>query len=374
MELAWQALRSTTRDPTSSAAGFDRKNMSDFEKLKSYLSTLSANPLVNSLEVKVLLGEEEFSFGAVESADGQQAFSRHLITSTSKVFASCLVHMLERKGFLSLEDSMAKYLSQDEYRGLVGQSNSLEAGSVTLRKLLSHTSGIPSYYSRMALPRKGGQYTAASAIDPGWGFERALEIAKSLPKKRQSPKRAEYSFTNYLILSKILERATGLSLQDLLVARIFQPLGLTETTLLHKQNLDAFESISSAYFGKELYLGARRIASLGLDGAIISSTKDVLSFAKALVSGNLGEGIFQSMNQDFKVLYPGVDYGLGLMRFRFPSSRVGKSQVLFGHLGASGHFLLVDPERQLFASGTTNQLGRPLLNFSVVRKIAKILA
>ena len=348
--------------------------MIDFEKLNSYLTRLSANPLVNSLEVRVLLGEEEFSFGAFDGTDGEQAFSRHMITSTSKVFASCLVHMLDREGFLSLEDSIGKYLSQDEYRGLVGQVNSLEAGSVTLRQLLSHSSGIPSYYSRMALPRKGGQYTAASARDPGWDFERALEIAKTLPRKRQSPKRAEYSFTNYLILSKILERATGLSLQDLLVARIFQPLGLTETTLLHKQNLEEFESISSAYFGKELYLGARRIASLGLDGAIISSTRDVLGFAKALVTGRLGDGIFQSMKQDFKALYPGVDYGLGLMRFRFPGRGIGKTRLLFGHLGASGHFLLIDPERQMFVAGTTNQLGRPLLTFSVVRKIAKLLA
>jgi D-alanyl-D-alanine carboxypeptidase len=348
--------------------------MRDFEKLNSYLSTLSANQLVNCLEVRVLCGEEEFSFGAVEGTNGEQAFSRHLITSTSKVFASCLVHMLEREGFLSLADPIVKYLSQDEYRGLVGESNSLEAGSVTLRQLLSHTSGIPSYYSRMALPRKGGQYTAASALDPGWDFERALKIAKTLPMKRQSPKKAEYSFTNFLILSKILERATGLGLKELLDVKIFQPLGLTDTTLLHKQNLEEFESISSVYFGKELYLGARRIASLGLDGAIISSTKDVLSFAKALVSGKLGDGILQCMKQDFKLLYPGVDYGLGLMRFRFPGRGLGKSLELFGHLGASGHFLLMNPEKRLFVAGTTNQLGRPLLTLSVVRKIAKLLA
>lgn len=348
--------------------------MSNFEKLESYLSHLSSNPLVNCLEVGVVDEQKEFFFSSVDGTDGQTGQTRQLITSTSKVFASCLTHLLEREGFLSLEDSIGKYLSQDEYRGLVGEANSLEAGSLTIRQLLSHSTGIPSYYSRMALPKSRGQYTAASATDPGWDFERALEIAKNLPKRKKSPKRAEYSFTNYLILSKILERATGLSLQELLDLKILKPLGLTDTTVLHKQNLEAFQSISSVYFGKDLYLGARRIASLGLDGAIISTTKDVLVFAKALATGKLGDGVFQSMSQNFKSLYPGVDYGLGLMRFVFPGRRLGNKLTLFGHLGASGHFLLFDPGRQLFVAGTTNQLGRPLLTFSVVRKIAKLLA
>lgn len=347
--------------------------MGNFEQLNSYLISLSSHRYVHSLELRSSVRGEDFSFGHSQVPMQETTSARHLITSTSKVFASCLTLLLEREGLLSIEDPISNYLSQDEYRGLVGQANSLEAGSLTLRHLLSHSSGIPSYYSQMALPT-GPKYTAASASDPGWEFERALEIARSLPKKPKSTKRADYSFTNFLILSKVLERASGLSLNALLEEKILKPLKLSDSALLDKQHLELFEQISSVYFGKELYLGSRRIASLGLDGAVISTTKDVLAFAQGLSSGKLGDGIFEEMKKDFKNLYPGIDYGLGLMKFHFPARGFGNKQVLFGHLGASGHFLLLDPQRQLFVTGTTNQLGRPFFNFKVVRKIAKLLS
>jgi D-alanyl-D-alanine carboxypeptidase len=177
-----------------------------------------------------------------------------------------------------------------------------------------------------------------------------------------------------LILSNILERSSGKKLAELLKEKILDPLTLKHTSLLTKENLSEFEEISSVYFGRELYLGSRRIASLKLDGAMISTTSDVLTFIKALVSGKIGPAIFEQMSQNLKPLYLGISYGLGLMRFELPGRGFGRRQVLYGHLGASGHFLLMDPIRDLFVSGTTNQLGKPLLTYRTIRKIAKILA
>lgn len=349
--------------------------MQDIEKLDSYLARLAQNPMVNDLQVEVFLAGKQHLFHSEGTAYGQLMGQKHLITSSSKVFAAALSLLMEQEGVLSLEDPIKKHLAKDEYIGLIGDSLSVAAGDVTIRQLLSHTSGIPSYYAKMALP-KGSEYTAASAADPGWGLNTALDIVRSMPKPKEggATEKADYSFSNFLILSNILERASGKELSVLLQEKILDPLALKDTSLLTKENLSEFETISSVYFGKELYLGSRRIASLKLDGAMISTTKDVLSFAKALALGGIGRGIFEQMSQHFKPLYPGIGYGLGLMRFELPGRGLGQKQVLFGHLGASGHFLLMDPARELFIAGTTNQLARPLLTYRTIRKIAKILA
>jgi CubicO group peptidase (beta-lactamase class C family) len=63
-----------------------------------------------------------------------------------------------------------------------------------------------------------------------------------------------------------------------------------------------------------------------------------------------------------------VEVSLSAGQYRF------SSEVETDRKGASGHFLLIDPARELFVAGTTNQLGKPLLTYRTVRKIAKILA
>jgi D-alanyl-D-alanine carboxypeptidase len=349
--------------------------LQDIQKLDEFLKRLTRHPMVHDLQVEVSLGGNHYCFRPENGAEGQIIDSRHLITSTSKVFAASLTLLMDQEGLLSLEDPIKMYLSEDEYRGLKGGSLSVAAGDVTIRQLLSHTSGIPSYYSKMALP-KGKKYTEASAADLGWDLSAALDVVRSLPRTKQgrATEKADYSFSNFLILSNILERSSGKKLTELLKEKILDPLTLKHTSLLTKANLSEFEGISSVYFGRELYLGSRRIASLKLDGGMISTTSDVLTFAKALVSGNIGRGIFEQMSQNLKPLYLGVSYGLGLMRFQLPAKGVGKRQVLFGHLGASGHFLLMDPARELFVAGTTNQLGKTLLTYRTIRKIAKILS
>jgi CubicO group peptidase (beta-lactamase class C family) len=349
--------------------------MQAIEKLDSFLQSLAIHPMVNNLQFEASLQGKQYRFRSADADDRQLIQSKHLITSTSKVFAASLTLLLEQEGVLSLEDPIKKYLAKDQYIGLKGDSLSMAAGDVTIRELLSHTSGIPSYYSKMALP-KGSKYTEASAADPGWDLDTALDIARSLPKKKKvrTTEKADYSFSNFLLLSNILERVGGTNLPMLLGDRILDPLGLKDTRLLTRENLSEFETISSVYFGKELYLGSRRIASLKLDGAMISTTQDVLLFAQALASGRVGSGIFEQMSQHFKPLYLGISYGLGLMRFELPGRGFERRQVLYGHLGASGHFLLMDPKRDLFVSGTTNQLGKPLLTYRTIRKIAKILA
>ena len=349
--------------------------MQGIEKLDSFLQRLAIHPMVNNLQFEASLQGKQYRFRSADADDGQLIESKHLITSTSKVFAAALTLLLEQEGVLSLEDPIKKYLAKDEYIGLKGDSLSMASGDVTIRELLSHTSGIPSYYSKMALP-SGSKYTEASAADPGWDLDTALDIARSLPKKKKvrTTEKADYSFSNFLILSNILERSSGKKLAELLKEKILDPLTLKHTSLLTKENLSEFEEISSVYFGRELYLGSRRIASLKLDGAMISTTSDVLTFIKALVSGKIGPAIFEQMSQNLKPLYLGISYGLGLMRFELPGRGFGRRQVLYGHLGASGHFLLMDPIRDLFVSGTTNQLGKPLLTYRTIRKIAKILA
>ena len=134
------------------------------------------------------------------------------IGSTAKQFTAFSILLLAKDGRLSLDDPVRRFVPEVPDYGV----------PVTIRHLLTHTSGLRDYLELMDL---------AGIREEDLTTEKdALEVV-SRQKALNSPPGSEhlYSNTGYFLLSVVVRRASGKSLRDFAAERIFEPLGMTHT-------------------------------------------------------------------------------------------------------------------------------------------------
>ena len=131
---------------------------------------------------------------------------RYSIGSISKQFTAAAILLLQQDGKLSLDDAVGKYVP-----GLT------QGDKVTIRQILSHTSGYQDYWPE--------DYVMTPMLQP----ESAQQILDTWAKKPldfEPGTQWQYSNTNFVIAGRIVETITGHPLMDMLVERIFRPLGM----------------------------------------------------------------------------------------------------------------------------------------------------
>jgi CubicO group peptidase (beta-lactamase class C family) len=131
---------------------------------------------------------------------------RYSIGSISKQFTAAAILLLQQQGKLSLEDAVGKYLP-----GLT------RGNEVTLREILSHTSGYQDYWPEDYLMTPMVKPTTAQQILDTWGKK---------PLDFEPGTQWQYSNTNYVIAGAIVEKVSGEKLMDFLGEHIFHPLGM----------------------------------------------------------------------------------------------------------------------------------------------------
>ena len=132
---------------------------------------------------------------------------QYAIGSISKQFTAAAVLLLAQQGKLKLEDPVAKYLPE-----------LTRADEVTLRMLLSHTSGYQDYWPE--------DYVMTSMMAPTTA-QHILDVWAKKPLDFDPGTKWQYSNTNYVIAGRIVEQVSGMALMDLLEQRIFLPLGMS---------------------------------------------------------------------------------------------------------------------------------------------------
>ncbi len=133
---------------------------------------------------------------------------RYSIGSISKQFTAAAVLLLEQQGKLSLDDKVAKYLP-----------DLTRANEVTIRMLLSHTSGYQDYWPEDYLMPPMSKPTTADHIMNVWGGK-ALDFDPGT--------KWQYSNTNYVIAGRIVEMVSGEPLVQFLDEHVFRPLDMKE--------------------------------------------------------------------------------------------------------------------------------------------------
>ena len=139
--------------------------------------------------------------------------TRYAIGSISKQFTAATLLMLQEQGKLSIDDPVAKYFPE-----------LTRAKEVTIRNLLSHTSGYQDYYPQDYVPVFMQTPTTAQHIMDVWAKK---------PLDFDPGTQWQYSNTNFVIAGAIAEKVSGEKLFDMLSARIFRPLEMKSV-----ENLD----------------------------------------------------------------------------------------------------------------------------------------
>jgi len=242
------------------------------------------------------------SFGLADIAFEvpNDARTRYPIASITKLFTSTLILQLRDEGRLDLNRTIRTYLP--DYAGEAGDK-------VTVRQLMNHTSGLPSY----------DQVTdAASAMRDGMPVYQLPHDSDALLARYASGAlvsapgaKFEYNNADYVVLGKIVERLRGVPFEQALRQHVLEPLQLHDTGLLRQDA--TVPRLAETYFHRAEH------GPLTPDlpaypenwyaaGAMYSTPRDLLAFADALYGGRLLGA--DSMAQ---LLKPGLDdYGLGL--------------------------------------------------------------
>lgn len=335
----------------------------------------SRRPEISGLAVRIRragdAAADDYSWTAAD------ARPTHFVASSTKLAAAMLVLARAQRGDLDLDQPLTSILPRGDLVGLNRFGGIDHADALTVRHVVAQTSGIPDYYAAVRLDPRG-DVEAVTAADPGWEYEQALEWARGIPAPfAPNTGRALYSGTNYQLVGRVLETASGLPLAELLRRELLDPLGMAETVLLTPDRLDLFEAASPLLVGTKSYRGARRLASLGAEGALLSSTADMMTLLDAVFAGRVvGPEWTRRAAEERLPIFPRVDYGLGMMALHLPRILTGlpRPGILFGHAGMTGHLMFADPVSRLRVVMAVNQLGRPRAAFGLLSSVLRVLA
>jgi len=142
---------------------------------------------------------------------------RYSIGSISKQFTATAILLLQEEGKLSLDDKVAKFIP-----------DLTRANEVTIRQLLSHTSGYQDYWPQDYAPPLMLQPITANRI---------LDLWARKPLDFDPGTNWQYSNTNFVIAGVIVEKASGMQLLDFLHQKIFDPLGMKTVTNTDQEKL-----------------------------------------------------------------------------------------------------------------------------------------
>ena len=144
---------------------------------------------------------------------------RYSIGSISKQFTATAILMLVDQGKLSLDDPVSRFLPE-----------LTRASEVTIRQLLSHTSGYQDYWPQ--------DYVMPMMLEPVTA-QKILDLWADKPLDFEPGTKWQYSNTNYVIAGLIVEKASGVPLLKFLAAEVFKPLGMQNVVNIDQERLSA---------------------------------------------------------------------------------------------------------------------------------------
>jgi CubicO group peptidase (beta-lactamase class C family) len=153
------------------------------------------------------------AYGKASLKTGEGLTTKHVfrIGSITKQFTSTAILKLVSDGKLTLDQPVAKFIP--EYAN---------GHNITIRHLLTHTSGIKNYTSLM--DQQAPEIKSANKT-----IQQRFNVFKDLPLEFQPGEKHEYSNSNYFLLGMIIEKITGMSYGDYLGKTFFNPLKLTSS-------------------------------------------------------------------------------------------------------------------------------------------------
>lgn len=314
-----------------------------------------------------------------------EATTHFRIASNTKTMTAALIVLLAQDGKLQFSDPVSAYVG-----GVPNGEN------ITIAELLKMRSGLYGYTADPAL-------AAAMDADPkkAWTPQEVLDIAFRHPPQFAPDASYEYSNTNYALLGLIAEKAGGRPLARQFQDRLFGPVGLTQTSLPAADDTaipapyshgymygGSFYALADDPYPADLQAAARAGTLQPIDytnqsssyataaGGAISTSDDLVTWMKALVSGKVFDGDFHqqwlaSLQAEDPEAPDGQKYGYGISYQRF-----GPKAAMYyhgGELPGFNSFMGYDPDNDVSLVIWTNLTLSPDGNTTAQAMLAPML-
>ena len=271
------------------------------------------------------------------------------VGSNTKTMTSTVILQLVQEGRLKLDDPVSKYIP-----------NVPNGDIITIANLSEMRSGLFSYTSDL-----GFNQTLDNDPQKAWTPQELLDIAFSHPVTAAPDTAFDYCNTNIVLLGLIIEKLTGTSASEAFQERIFQPLGLTHSSLpantdssIPEPHSRGYQFLSNVATIDSYAVPAAQLPA-ALDGSLlpiddtdanpswawtaggaISTVDDLAVYVKAMVGGGLLDADTQKLRMDsIRPIGPpsaGAGYGLGIAKF-------GPTYGHDGQLPGFSSFMVYDP-------------------------------
>jgi CubicO group peptidase (beta-lactamase class C family) len=297
-----------------------------------------------------VLSVEAVGFADIAEKKAMKTNSMFWIASQSKAMTAAAVMMLVDEGKIALDDPVEKYLPEFCGQMVVAEKDddhmllSKPTDPITLREVLSHMSGLP-FQSAVETP----------TLD---GLPLSVAVRSYAMTPLQTEPGTHYAYSNAGIntAARILEVVGGMPYEDFMQQRLFEPLGMTDTTFWPTQ--EQVQRIAKSYrpdaaktnlveipIDQLIYPLTDRVHRFPMPaGGLFSTAQDTARFCQMLLNGGQLEGRRYLSDAAFKELTkrqtpPSVtkSYGFGLV--------VGDDW--FGHGGACATNMEIRPANGL---------------------------
>ncbi|HXX17311.1 MAG TPA: serine hydrolase domain-containing protein [Candidatus Eremiobacteraceae bacterium] len=220
--------------------------------------------------------------------------------SVGKQFTSMAVMMLVEQGKLGLDDHIVKYLPESPAAW----------NAVTVRQLLTHTSGISDYGGEEETMGKG-----VINFRKDYTEEQLIQAFAKMPMDFAPGDKWSYSNTGYVLLGIIIHRVTGEFYGDFLQQNIFKPLGMSSTRIISEADIVPHRSSGYRLVKGELKNQEWVSPSLNTtaDGALYTNVLDLAKwdaalYGKKLVKASSYEAMWTAVKLNSGKSHP---YGFG---------------------------------------------------------------
>lgn len=338
--------------------------MSDFEdRFLKLIEAEFSKPNSNSILLSVRSGDGRVRF---EGTAGEGATnSPYFVASISKMFTATVIMQLVDEGRLDLNDSIDVYLSHLPLDGIHVFKGTDYSHQLKVYQLLHQTSGLADYFA------KGLDEDFKKNRDRYYSVEDVVELIR-----RQSPFAAPdsgksyYSDTNYQLLGALIEVIAEKPLADVFAQRVFAPLDMADTYLFDHTSPRSTEPLPFFCENTQLSLPLALTSERGTGGCV-STMEDSHRFLRGYFEGKLfGKAHFERMTKWNRMFFP-MHYGYGLWRFQLPRwlTLFQKMPEFIGHAGVNGAMAFYNTDKDLYITGTLNQIDDPSRQFKLMPKV-----
>jgi CubicO group peptidase (beta-lactamase class C family) len=286
-------------------------------------------------------GHTDWARGAPRATDS----TMYDMASLTKVVATTTAAMiLEEEGKLDLNRTVASYLPEYDVP---------DKRAITVRMLLTHTSGIRSNFPLWKDATGRQQYFAGMV---------------TFPLAREPGSAVEYTDWNMVLMQFIIERLTGQTLDQFVQERVFGPLGMRDTQYNPPESLKPriAPTETEDFRGGQVWGVVHDETAWALGGVsgnagLFSSARDLAVFVQMLLNGGSYRDV-QLLKPSTVARWtarqrPDASRALG-WDTPSPQSSAGRFFSLrsFGHTGFTGTSIWADPEKELFVVLLTNRV------------------